>query len=64
MSHPLINLAKRTVFCDQPQTPSEAIYDPDLGIWKIFGGMLARTPRFAIVSKKKDIETGEDNKGQ
>lgn len=64
MPHILINLARRTRFRAQPEMPPEATYDLMLGVWKLPWSMLARDPDFENVSKKKDIETGEDNKGQ
>jgi len=64
MPHPLLKAAKRSTSCDQLEIPQLAAYDIRLGVWRLRTTLLARTPEFVLVSKKKDIETGEDNKGQ
>ncbi len=64
MPHPLLKLARRVVFRAQPPMPPQATYNLTEGVWKLSSVLLARSPEFELVSKKKDIETGEDNKGQ
>jgi hypothetical protein len=44
--------------------PVQATYDSAVGVWRIGPHILALDPRVALASKKPDIETGEDRKGE
>ncbi|QNH75701.1 hypothetical protein GGD92_25530 [Pseudomonas protegens] len=44
--------------------PEDATYDFDSGVWRNEAGLVAYDPRHAQSTKKNDIETGEDQKGQ
>lgn len=64
MSHILLRHAKRVASPAIPRIPSRANYDSVVGVWRLGEVMLARDPAVIKVSKKEDIETGEDLKGE
>lgn len=49
---------------DQTPMPKDATYDVALGAWHGKSGYLAYDPDTDRTTKKQDIETGEDQKGQ
>ncbi|MNV89538.1 hypothetical protein D3C71_1838410 [compost metagenome] len=49
---------------DETPMPLDATYDTVAGVWRGRGGPLASDPAFERGTKKNDIETGEDQKGQ
>lgn len=65
--HPLLRLAH---IYERPKTsaigPSKATYDPLIGAWRTDDGRLwvRSRDRDAPRTKKQDIETGEDQKGE
>jgi len=64
MTHIFLKLAKRALFQEVPALPSDARYDSFSGLWTLDGRTMAKMPSLDQVSKKFDIETGEDRKGQ
>lgn len=61
--HVLLEKARRSVNRARPDLPASAIYDTLSGWWHLEGeGNGSPFPR--PVSKKNDIETGEDMKGE
>ncbi|MFP1133140.1 hypothetical protein [Asticcacaulis sp. W401b] len=44
--------------------PDHARYDLSSGLWRGDNGLLAYDPETETNTKKMDIETGEDQKGQ
>jgi hypothetical protein len=64
MSHPLIDRAKRGSYREKPEMPAEARYDESSGLWIAFGASLARNADPKQQTKKFDVETGEDQKGE
>lgn len=44
--------------------PRDGIYDFAAGVWRGPSGLLAYDPAIDQMSKKNDLETGEDQKGQ
>ncbi len=64
--HVLLKRATRRRYTEAPRLPSDAIYDSKAGYWKQAGAAMVRTREFAYsrVSKKCDLETGEDQKGE
>jgi len=44
--------------------PSDAVYDFAAGVWRGKNGLIAYDPRHGQTTKKNDLETGEDQKGQ
>lgn len=64
MSHILLRRAKRMPSPAIPKIPSDAHYDSMVGVWRLGEAILARDPAVIKVSKKTDIETGEDLKGE
>lgn len=64
MDHILIKYAKRKPFADLPKMPKGAIYDKEKGYWVINDSPLTATADFQKQQTKKcDLETGEDQKG-
>lgn len=67
MSHLLLEVAIRTRHRTTPDIPPAATYDAVSGYWMLDGKALIRTPGCRLggpSSKKNDMETGEDQKGQ
>ena len=64
MAHILLTNAKRVTARSTPEIPPDAHYDLDAGVWRVGENLLARDPVGVRVSKKADIETGEDRKGE
>jgi len=64
--HVLIKFAKKKPFSEQPTMPDEAAYNPIKGYWiKSGDSLVSYTSEFGILGTKKcDIETGEDQKGE
>lgn len=63
--HILQMLAMTSPARDATPMPTEAWYDFAVGVWKGEGGdVLALNPALEQQTKKMDLETGEDQKGQ
>jgi hypothetical protein len=61
--HVLQREAKVTALRETEQ-PANASYDFSAGVWRGENGLLAYDQRNNATTKKNDIETGEDQKGQ
>ena len=64
--HILIQHAKRNPFSSSPEMPERSLFDTAKGYW-IYEGKPLVSPGSkygALVSKKCDQETGEDQKGE
>ncbi len=61
--HVLLNIARRSQHRERPDLPAEATYDASLGQWRLEGNGNP-VPFPPPSSKKSDIETGEDMKGE
>ncbi len=44
--------------------PADAIYDFAAGVWRSHAGLIAYDSQDGMQTKKCDLETGEDQKGQ
>ncbi|MBZ9766715.1 hypothetical protein LB526_08080 [Mesorhizobium sp. CA6] len=62
--HPLLALARRTPIDERAARPTGATYDFVSGLWNGKAGPLIDNPDELPTSKKFDVETGEDQKGQ
>lgn len=64
--HILIELAKRKPYSASPEMPKEAVFDSAKGYWISEDEPLVSpgSKYGALVSKKCDQETGEDQKGE
>lgn len=64
--HILIKIAKKAPHGLQRSMPTGAYYDSEKGYWKMADKSLVsyQSPFGALVSKKCDVETGEDQKGE
>jgi hypothetical protein len=63
--HILQRLAVTSPVRDATPMPTDARYDFASGIWKGAGGeIMAMDPALEQQTKKMDVETGEDQKGQ
>lgn len=62
--HILLSRATRSEARDETPMPAEASYDLISGVWRGNAGLLAYDPSTETNTKKMDIETGEDQKGQ
>ena len=62
LAHPLISLAIRKTSIDGV-VPKGAVYSALEGYWKTSSGPLVEVAG-DLVSKKADVETGEDAKGE
>lgn len=61
--HVLLENARRSKYQEHPTLPVEAVYDAVNGLWQLLaGGAAVAFPRQA--TKKNDVETGEDMKGE
>ncbi len=58
--HILLQLAVRRPHTDVPSLPADAAYDAVAGCWQAGNGEAFQP----ATTKKQDIETGEDMKGQ
>ena len=63
MNHPILQTTRKQEILSVPELPPSALYDAVAGVWLLDGELLTREPRMALVTKKKDIESGEDVKG-
>lgn len=61
--HVLHRLAKTTPL-NSNTAPEGAYYDFVAGVWQREGRAIALDPNNKVTTKKADIETGEDQKGQ
>ena len=62
--HPLLRLTRRQPAGKLPTMPMGSAYDAVEGLWRLDTRLLAREPCMASTTKKKDVEVGEDVKGQ
>lgn len=65
--HPLLNRAQKYPRRDVNLAPAGCIYDDDIGAWRLIstGELWVETcERKGLETKKCDIETGEDQKGE
>jgi hypothetical protein len=65
--HPLLQRAHRYPRRRRDLSPAGCMYDDDVGAWRVIetGELWAETPgRRGPQTKKHDIETGEDQKGE
>ena len=65
-SHILLKYAKRKQYSKYPDMPEDAVFDNEKGYWLSSSGPLVSpgSEYGALVSKKCDQETGEDQKGE
>ncbi len=61
--HVLHRLAKTTPL-NSNHLPEGADYDFVAGVWQRDGQVIALDPENQVTTKKADVETGEDQKGQ
>jgi hypothetical protein len=63
--HILLELATRKPFCQLPPMPDGALYESEAGCWTVKGNPLVKLSTFQSQQTKKcDLETGEDMKGE
>ena len=62
--HPLMRTTRRTTAQPDGVRPEGATYDFHQGMWLRPDGPLCDSPDCMSTTKKADIETGEDQKGQ
>ena len=62
--HILISRATRTPYMGVPPMPDDVEYDAARGYWTRDGVPLVRIQGARPATKKADIETGEDMKGE
>lgn len=64
--HILLEYSTRRKHAEVPDLPDDAIYDHSAGFWIQRGRPLVETAEFQNnrASKKCDLETGEDQKGE
>ena len=62
--HPLLQTTRRTPVRIAEAYPQNATYDFHRGLWVGPEGPLCNTPASMPYTKKEDLETGEDQKGQ
>ena len=62
--HALLKTTRRTLAQPHGVRPKNAAYDFEKGIWEGDFGPLCNDSNYIPQSKKNDIETGEDQKGQ
>jgi len=62
--HPLLRTTRRSRFDSSTGQPQNAAYDFSSGTWSGANGLLCDDPDHIPQSKKHDMETGEDQKGQ
>lgn len=61
--HILITKAVRTTYRDKPDLPQSFTYDPVSGYWREGDRGAGTRAKIEAMTKKNDIETGEDMKG-
>ena len=61
--HILQRIAKTTKV-NGSGVPSNADYDVVAGVWRGQEGLIAFDPESEMTTKKNDLETGEDQKGE
>jgi len=66
VEHILVKFAKRFKFSDTPDLPDAAKYDKLKSVWTLGNRPLVLSNEYAgkPVTKKCDLETGEDLKGE
>ena len=67
VEHILLELAVRQPYQKNPKLPDEAVYSISDGYWVLGGSALVNNSDFRKgppTTKKGDIETGEDIKGE
>jgi hypothetical protein len=65
MAHILLSTATRKPFQKEPTLPAGAQYDIAAGCWMLEGSPLVSSDALGAPStKKNDLETGEDQKGE
>ena len=66
IKHVLLIHSTRHKYSEVPMLPDGAIYDCEVGYWRLGGMPLVKTKEFIdhSVSKKCDQETGEDLKSE
>lgn len=62
--HILIETAVRTPHQSVPEIPEGAYYDPSRGYWLYQGSPWTLSRAHKMLTKKADIETGEDQKSE
>lgn len=62
--HPLLNTTRRTLATNESVYPEGAIYDFSRGMWRRPDGAICDDDEQQPRTKKNDLETGEDQKGQ
>ncbi|WP_439826900.1 hypothetical protein [Aeromonas enteropelogenes] len=64
--HFLIKLATKKPYLDKPEMPEGSFYDSVKGYWVKAGeSLVSYSSEFGVMATKKcDIETGEDQKGE
>lgn len=65
--HPLLQRAQKYLHRDVALAPDGCVYDNEVGAWRVIetGELWVETPnREGPGTKKHDIETGEDQKGE
>lgn len=62
--HILVKTAVRTPYRPVPEIPEGARYDPKRGYWLYGGTPWTESRAHKMFTKKNDIETGEDQKGE
>jgi len=62
--HILIKTAVRTPYQPVPEIPEGARYDSERGYWLYQGSPWIESRALKMFTKKNDIETGEDQKGE
>lgn len=65
--HPLLQRAQRYRTGKVNLAPADCVYDPEAGAWRHLesGRLWVETPhRVGPQTKKQDVETGEDQKGE
>ncbi|MDB5801744.1 MAG: hypothetical protein JWL63_2683 [Rhodocyclales bacterium] len=61
--HILERTAKPTKL-NEERSPEGAVYCFEAGVWRGAEGLITYDPRHGKATKKNDVETGEDQKGQ
>lgn len=60
--HIMITSAIRQPNPETPEMPAGAVYNPSRGYWMKDGKPMVADPRYRTMTKKRDLETGEDEK--
>jgi hypothetical protein len=67
IKHPLLERAQNYPYRNINLSPADCFYDRTAGVWRLIatGELWVETPnRIGPRTKKNDIETGEDQKGE